>query len=183
MIEMLKRHEIQVLRRAGHTWQEVARLSGVSVRTVRRVGAEAAVTTVDNKAERARRQVGRPSKADDAPDARELHLARHVKTPRITTSETPRTRFGSSGAALWILPIHGVFVPNDNDVAVIIERIAMRHLGLESARKAFRAALADVEPLVRREAIESAHGQVRAAAEEAYFYAGLAVGVTLMATR
>jgi transposase len=64
MIEMLKRHEIQVLRRAGHTWQEVARLSGVSVRTVRRVGAEAAVTTVDNEAERARRQVGRPSKAE-----------------------------------------------------------------------------------------------------------------------
>jgi transposase len=64
MIEMLKRHEIQVLRRAGHTWQEVATLSGVSVRTVRRVGAEAAVTTVDNEAERVRRQVGRPSKAE-----------------------------------------------------------------------------------------------------------------------
>ena len=64
MIEMLKRHEIQVLRRAGHTWQEVATLSGVSVRTVRRVGTEAAVTTVDNEAERARRQVGRPSKAE-----------------------------------------------------------------------------------------------------------------------
>jgi transposase len=64
MIEMLKRHEIQVLRRAGHTWPEVAALSGVSVRTVRRVAAEAAVTTVDNEAERARRQVGRPSKAE-----------------------------------------------------------------------------------------------------------------------
>jgi transposase len=64
MIEMLKRHEIQVLRRAGHTWTEVAALSGVSVRTARRVAAEAAVTTVDNAAERARRQVGRPAKAD-----------------------------------------------------------------------------------------------------------------------
>src|SRR4029077_10503410 len=64
MIEMLKRHEIQVLRRAGHTWQEVATLSGVSVRTVRRVAAEGAVTTVDNVAERMRRQVGRPSKAE-----------------------------------------------------------------------------------------------------------------------
>ena len=63
MIEMLKRHEIQVLRRAEHTWPEVAALSGVSVRTVRRVAAEAAVTTVD-EAKRARRQVGRPSKAE-----------------------------------------------------------------------------------------------------------------------
>src|SRR5712692_7752180 len=61
MIDMLKRHEIQVLRRAGHTWKEIAALSGSSVRTVRRIAAEAAVTTVDNTAERARRQVGRPA--------------------------------------------------------------------------------------------------------------------------
>jgi len=55
MIEMLKRHEIQVWRRAGHTWAEVATLSGVSVRTVRRVGGEVAVTTTDHAAERERR--------------------------------------------------------------------------------------------------------------------------------
>ena len=61
---MLKRHEVQVLRRAGHTWKEIAALSGVSVRTVRRVAAEAAVTTVDNGAECVRRQIGRPSKAE-----------------------------------------------------------------------------------------------------------------------
>ena len=64
MIDMLKRHEIQVLRRARHTWTEVAALSGVSIRTVRRVAAEAAVTTVDHAVERARRAVGRPSKAE-----------------------------------------------------------------------------------------------------------------------
>jgi transposase len=64
MIEMLKRHEIQVLRRAGHTWAQVAALTGVSVGTARRVAAEDGVTTVDNSAERARRQIGRPSKAE-----------------------------------------------------------------------------------------------------------------------
>jgi len=64
MIDMLKRHEIQVLRRARHTWTEVAALSGVSVRTVRRIAEEAAVTTVDNAVERARRAVGRPSTAE-----------------------------------------------------------------------------------------------------------------------
>ena len=64
MIDMLKRHEIQVLRRAGHTLTEVAALSGVSVRTVQRVAEEADVTTVDNAAERERRQVGRPSTAE-----------------------------------------------------------------------------------------------------------------------
>jgi hypothetical protein len=31
MIDMLKRHEIQVLRRAGHAQVEVAKLAGVSL--------------------------------------------------------------------------------------------------------------------------------------------------------
>jgi transposase len=64
MIEMLKRHEVQVLRRAGHTWKAIAALSGVSVRTVRRIAAETEITTIDNAAERARREVGRPSTAE-----------------------------------------------------------------------------------------------------------------------
>jgi uncharacterized protein YerC len=40
MIDMLKRHEVQVLRRAGHTWKDVAALSGISIRTVRRMAAD-----------------------------------------------------------------------------------------------------------------------------------------------
>jgi transposase len=59
---------VQVLRRAGHTWKEIAVLSGVSVRTVRRIAAETDITTIDNASERARRQVGRPSKADEYRD-------------------------------------------------------------------------------------------------------------------
>ena len=61
---MLKRHEIQVLRRAEHTWSDIAVLSGVSEKTARRIAAEDPVITVDNAGERARRQVGRPSKAE-----------------------------------------------------------------------------------------------------------------------
>jgi transposase InsO family protein len=64
MIDMLKRHEIQVLRRAEHTWSEIAALSGISEKTARRIAAEDSITSVDNEAERARRQVGRPSKAE-----------------------------------------------------------------------------------------------------------------------
>ena len=85
--------------------------------------------------------------------------------------------FGS--VALWVLPIHGVFVPNDNDVSVIIERVAKQHLGLEEARTEFRKALEIIKPFDERDPIESAHGRVRSVAEEAYFYAGLAFGVTL----
>ena len=64
MIGMLKRHEIQVLRRAGHAQEDVARLAGVSEREVRRVEREAPVDHVDDALERERRGIGRPSKAE-----------------------------------------------------------------------------------------------------------------------
>lgn len=64
MIDMLKRHEVQVLRRAGHGQAEVAKLAGVSRRSVIRIDAEASVVQIDNEAERSRREIGRPSKAE-----------------------------------------------------------------------------------------------------------------------
>jgi transposase len=64
MIDMLKRHEIQVLRRAKHTLEEVAKLAGVSASSVQRVAAEPAVRTLDTAGERVRRGVGRPSKVE-----------------------------------------------------------------------------------------------------------------------
>jgi len=48
MEDMLKRHEVQVLRKAGHPQDEVAKLAGVSKSTVRRVEREPFVTTVDD---------------------------------------------------------------------------------------------------------------------------------------
>jgi hypothetical protein len=64
-------------------------------------------------------------------------------------------------------------------VSVIVERVATRHLGLEQAREEFRNAVASVEEFDQRDATESAHRHVRSVTEEAYFYAGLAFGVTL----
>jgi transposase len=64
MIDMVRRHEIQVLRRAGHSLTETATLVGVSQSSVQRVVAEPPVTSFDADAERARREVGRPSKAE-----------------------------------------------------------------------------------------------------------------------
>lgn len=61
---MVRRHEIQVLRRAGHEQAEVAKLVGVSKRTVERVDAEGAVDHFDTAAERQKRRIGRPSKAE-----------------------------------------------------------------------------------------------------------------------
>ena len=81
---MLKRHEVQVLRRAGHTWKEIAALSGVSVRTVRRIAAETEITTIDNAAERARREVGRPSTAEAY---REVLVQALTEEPTVRTVE------------------------------------------------------------------------------------------------
>ena len=61
---MMKRHEIQVLLGAGLAQAEVARLAGVSLRTVQRIQNEPAIASVDDEAERERRRIGRPSKAE-----------------------------------------------------------------------------------------------------------------------
>lgn len=63
MISLLKRHEIQVLLRAGFSASDVAERAATSVDTVRRVGGEGAVEHTDDATERAARHVGRPSKA------------------------------------------------------------------------------------------------------------------------
>jgi hypothetical protein len=81
--------------------------------------------------------------------------------------------------ASWVLPIHGVFVPNNNDVAVIIQRIAKEHLDWEGAHSEVRAALSAVQTFELRDPIETAENHLRAVSDEAYFYAGLAFGVTL----
>ena len=64
MIDMLKRHEIQVLRRAGHTLTDIAARAGVSMRSVQRVDIEPAITHVNDADAREQRAIGRPSKAE-----------------------------------------------------------------------------------------------------------------------
>ena len=59
---MLKRHEVEILLKAGHSKAEVARLTGVSLCSVKRIAQEGPVVHVDDAAERARRQVGRPNR-------------------------------------------------------------------------------------------------------------------------
>jgi transposase len=87
MIELLKRHEIQVLRRAGHTLREVARLAGVSVRSVQRVEDEAAVTHVDTAAARKEQKIGRPSKAEPF---RSFIVEQLAKEPHLLSVELLR---------------------------------------------------------------------------------------------
>jgi hypothetical protein len=50
---MLKRHEVEILLRAGHRKTEVAQLTGVSLCSVKRIAEESLVMHVDNARERA----------------------------------------------------------------------------------------------------------------------------------
>lgn len=58
---MMKRHQVQVLRGAGHSQREVARLAGVSRGSVQRIGAEA---PVQEQLASEKRRLGRPSKVE-----------------------------------------------------------------------------------------------------------------------
>lgn len=68
MIDQLKRHAIQVLRKAGHTLDEIAELVAVGKRSVQRVAGEPMITHLDPRldagAAPVHSRIGRPSKAE-----------------------------------------------------------------------------------------------------------------------
>jgi transposase len=87
MIDMVRRHEIQVLRRAGHSLVETAELVGVSQSSVQRVEAEPPIASFDTAAERAKRAVGRPPKAERF---RSFAVSELAKQPDVMTLELLR---------------------------------------------------------------------------------------------
>jgi transposase len=99
MIDMVRRHEVQVLRRAGHSLAETAKLVGVSQRSARRLAGEAPVASFDTEAERERRGIGRPSKAEPfrsfliaelaaQPDVLAVELLRRAKNKGYAGAKT-----------------------------------------------------------------------------------------------
>ena len=93
MLPLLKRHEIQVLLRAGHGPTDVAARTGASMDTVRRVKREAEVTSADDAVERRDRKIGRPSKAAAYASRVSTWLA---EEPELATQELLR-RAGEAG--------------------------------------------------------------------------------------
>ena len=87
---MLKRHEVEILLKAGHPKTDVARLTGVSLCSVKRIAQEGPVVNVDDQVERAKRQIGRPSTVvtfrkqileilQQQPDLASLEILRRVR--------------------------------------------------------------------------------------------------------
>src|SRR4051812_28991927 len=46
--------------------------------------------------------------------------------------------------AAWVLPLHGLFVPNNNEVCMVVDRVARQHFDLEEARRDFKDAMSVV---------------------------------------
>lgn len=84
---MLKRHEVEILLKAGHGKSEVARLAGVSLCSVKRIAAEGPVMHVDDAAERVKRRIGRPSRMATF---RKPVLEMLQETPGLATLEIMR---------------------------------------------------------------------------------------------
>ncbi|HKU40180.1 MAG TPA: IS21 family transposase [Polyangiales bacterium] len=90
MLTLLERHKIQVLLDADFSTAEVAKRTGVSLDSVRRIQRESAVTHTDDKQEHRDRRIGRPSLAapfadkvaewlKDEPDLPTQELLRRAK--------------------------------------------------------------------------------------------------------
>jgi transposase len=94
----MKRHEIQVLRAAGHTQKDVAERTDASERSVRRIEGEAPVLAADETTAAAR-GVGRPSRAlpflplvreilADDPDLLTVEILRRAREKGYTAGKT-----------------------------------------------------------------------------------------------
>jgi hypothetical protein len=82
--------------------------------------------------------------------------------------------------ALKQVPTRGVFAPKEPDLDKELEAIARKYLDFGTPRKQFFDATAKVEPFAMRDQIESAANHLISVSDDAYYYAGLAFGVTLV---
>lgn len=78
------------------------------------------------------------------------------------------------------IPARGVLAPIDNDVIEAIHAVSSAHLGHDRAARAFRRSLRRVKTFELRDAVDAAHTDVLLATATAYYYAGLAWGLTFM---
>jgi hypothetical protein len=94
-------------------------------------------------------------------------------------------RSGAAGAlrafghlAALEIPNRGAFAPHDPDLYSAIEAIADKHLGFREPRKEFSDSTMEIEDPELRERIQSTANHMQTISDQAYFYSGLAFGIT-----
>lgn len=118
-----------------------------------------------------------------AKGARIAPLLRLLAEALDTRSSSGESQEGASLVELGQLarlqiPLRGVLAVSDDQLFNAIDRVAIQHLDLTSARRTLDETLARIEPLASRDDIEVAVDQLCAVLNVAYFNAGLAFGVT-----
>ena len=123
VITMLKRHEVQVLVKAGHEQEEIRRLAGVSVRSIRRIAAERPVAEVDDVSARAATRVGRPSKVESF---RKLVVEIVTQEPELRSVEVVRRArlAGYAGGKSALYPIIAAARPKKSRLTMRFEGLA-----------------------------------------------------------
>jgi hypothetical protein len=81
--------------------------------------------------------------------------------------------------ATLVVPARGVLAPVEDDLYKFIDGVTTTYLSDSDHRKEFSQLLAKIEPPETRHAIEAVFTQAISASDTAYFYAGLAFGITL----
>jgi len=95
MLGLLKRYEVETLLKAGHKRSEIARVTGISHNSVKRIAGESTIEHFDDTAERRKRRIGRPSTVqgfrnairnilEGEPDMPSLDILRHVQKAGYT---------------------------------------------------------------------------------------------------
>lgn len=113
--------------------------------------------------------------------ARLIRAAKQVKEDAggADISHIPDALKEFGAMAQWGVPTHGAFVATQPDIELIIGRVAKLRFGGSDAKREFDEAARIVEDFHERDEIETAMNGVRAADSDAYFYAGMAWGITL----
>jgi hypothetical protein len=134
------------------------------------------------------RRVHRPAKT---PMPLPSVFARLIHAARLSAADTGvdlADRIGHASAleefAAWAIvnvPARGILAPREGTAFTAIQAIAARHLGYADASQAFRRAIKAVGDAEVRNEVESAANHVQSITDDAYYYAGLASGVVMIA--
>jgi hypothetical protein len=112
-------------------------------------------------------------------------LVRVIHAARLAPDD-PVDRAGHDAAlselgqwALVYVPSHGVLAPAEDDAYTAIQKVAVRHLQYGKARASWSKALRAIESIELRSEVESSQNWMQSESDNAYYYAGLACGITL----
>lgn len=111
--------------------------------------------------------------------ARVIHAARHAPPDPVDRTGHDAALRDLGRWALVYVPSHGVLAPSEDDGYKAIQEIATRHLQYRKAHAAWSKALRAIESVEQRNDVENAQNWMQSESDNAYYYAGLACGITL----